>query len=304
MNILLTGSHGLIGNALLPQLVQRHVLFHLVRRKAHMEENSFLWAPEIGKNAKHPFISVQTPWEKMGAVVHLAGANIAEKKWSETRKQYLLANRTNMLTLLAEQLHTQAHGVQTLIIASAVGYYNKDDIRAKTEASNAGKSFDSWLCQDIETVIRPEDFPDIRIVYLRFGVVLSARGGALKKLLPPFKMGFGGRLGAGMQPFPWVSLTDATRAIQYCLDNPHIKGAVNVVAPAQDTNLSFTKALGQHLGMATLFPLPARLVRWLFGEMGEELLLKGSAVRPKKLADNGFKFKHTTLADAFAAEVH
>lgn len=285
--IIISGASGLIGSALVPALrAEGATVIRLVRQKPQGDDEIF-WQPDAYQlDAKN--------LEGATAIIHLAGENIAAKRWTNQRKRRILQNRAKASQLLHETVSRLENPPETLIIASAVGYYGITPAPV-TEDAAPGTGFAAEVCGQIEAPTPPAG---VRTVYARFGVVTTQAGGAIGKMKPAFQLGLGGRLGSGRQPFPWISRPDAVRALQFILKTPEISGPVNVVAPAQNTNAHLTAALAASLNRPACLPMPAFMVKLLFGEMGEELLLNGSPVLPEKLQQAGFTWQNPTLEAA------
>ncbi len=272
MKVLISGSHGLVGTALANSLKgEGHEVFALVRHAPHSDAQ-VEWYPDRGSLALSRL-------EGMDAVVHLAGESIAAGRWSEEKKKRIRDSR----------------------IKATIGYYGDRGDLIVTEGTAPGNDFLSSVCVEWEQATRSAAAKDIRVVNTRFGIILSVDGGALKKMLPPFRMGVGGRIGSGQQWMSWIALDDVVDAIKFALSNESLGGPVNYVAPNPVTNAEFTKTLGTVLSRPTLFPVPAFAVRLLFGEMGEALLLSGARVKPAQLENAGYKFKYSTLEAALRA---
>lgn len=231
------------------------------------------------------------------AAVHLAGESLIGR-WTAEKKARILSSRAEGTRNLATALAGAAPRPQTLIVASAVGYYGPRGDEIISEASPPGHDFLSRVCQQWEAASGPASQTGIRVVNLRIGMVLSPDGGALKQMLTPFRLGVGGRVGSGKQWMSWVSLDDVIHATLFALGNPSLAGPLNLTAPNPVTNAEFTKALGQALRRPTLFPLPAVVVKLAFGEMGEQLLLSGQRVVPARLEASGYNFRHREVGEA------
>jgi uncharacterized protein (TIGR01777 family) len=291
MNILITGATGLIGSPLAAALSDAgHEVFRLSRRTP-AEANDIQWNPAAGEIPKARLEGLQ-------AVVHLAGENIAKSRWTNAVKQRMRASRVEGTRLLCEALAGLASPPKTLVAASAIGYYGDRGAELLTEDSPPGKGFLAELCRDWEAAAEPAQQHGIRVAKLRIGVVLSARGGALASMLTPFKMGVGGVVGSGKQYWSWIALDDVVGAIQHCLKQESICGAVNAVAPNPATNADFTKTLGAVLHRPTILPMPAFAAKLMLGEMAEELLLSSTRVKPKRLEETGYRFRYPTLESA------
>jgi uncharacterized protein len=294
--IAVTGASGLIG-AELCALLERdgaQVLRLTRRRPAGPGEAYWDGVREIDASAL----------EGLSAVVHLAGAGIAERKWTPEYKQLIRDSRVQGTGLLAATLAGLERPPRVFISASAVGYYgNRDPDDALDETAPPGKGFLAEVCQAWEAAAEPTRAAGIRTVHPRFGMVVSARGGALARMLPPFRLGLGGKLGSGRQAVPWVSLQDAVRLVAWLIEQPGITGPVNAVAPECTTNADLTQAVARALHRPAVTAVPAVAVRALFGEMGQVLLLDGARVVPRKALAAGFEFTYPTLDAALRAEL-
>lgn len=292
MKVLVSGSSGLIGSALAVALASDgHTVVRLVRAAAGAAEQAVQWDPSTGSLAA-------VELEGMDAVVHLAGENIASGRWTRVRKERIRNSRVGGTGLLSRALAQLARPPRVLACASAIGYYGSRGEEVLTEESEPGSGFLAGVVQEWEDATAPARESGIRTASLRFGVVLSPSGGALAKMLIPFRAGFGGRIGSGRQYMSWIALDDAVTAVRHVLDNEALEGAVNVVAPNPVTNGEFARALGQALRRPALLPLPAWAARLALGEMAEELLLSSTRVEPRKLLDSGCGFDFPELGDA------
>jgi uncharacterized protein (TIGR01777 family) len=231
------------------------------------------------------------------AVVHLAGEPIVGR-WTQEKKQRIRESRILGTRLLAEALAKLAKPPQVLVSASAIGYYGHRGEELLTERSAGGRDFLAEVCREWEAAAAPAAAKGIRVVQLRLGIVLSARGGALQAMLPPFRLGLGGVVGSGTQYWSWVALEDVVGAFLHALRTEALQGPANVVAPQPVTNREFTAALGKVLKRPTVFPLPARVARLLLGEMAEALLLSSTRVAPKRLQETGYVFRFPALDGA------
>ncbi len=294
MNILVTGASGLVGSALIPQLESKgHRIFRLVRQKARADKNEIYWFPETGSLDKSAL-------EGLGieAVVHLAGENIAAGRWNEKRKKKILDSRVNGTRVLAEALSSLRSLPKVLVCASAVGYYGSRGDEILSEESSSGDGFLAEVCRKWEAAAQPAVDKGIRVVQLRFGIILSKEGGALKKMLLPFKLGLGGVVGSGRQYYSWIALDDVVQIIQFAIEKTQLRGPVNTDSPNPVTNREFTKTLGRVLWRPTLFPLPASTARMVFGEMADEMLLASARAVPAKLQSAGYSFLYPQLKEA------
>ena len=290
MNVLVTGSTGLVGSALVTRLRADgcHVKT-LVRRP--VKENEMRWYPEQGILHHNQLLGFD-------AVVHLAGENIAQGRWTAEKKRRLRESRTVTTQLLAEAFSQVPTPPKVIISASAIGYYGNRGDEVLTETSPAGTGFLADLCRDWEAATAPMAARGIRVVNLRIGVVLTKTGGALAKMLLPFRLGIAGVMGSGNQYWSWITLDDLVSVIRFCLDKEVLRGPVNAVSPQPVTNRVFTKALGRALQRPTLIPTPAFAARLLLGEMADELLLASNRVIPEQLTNAGFPFRDADIDTA------
>jgi len=290
MKVLVSGASGLVGSALLPFLsAGGHSVARLVRtRPPANQEGQVFWAPDSGSID-------QAGLEGLDAVVHLAGENIASGRWTPELKRRILDSRVNGTRLLSEALAKCAQPPKVLVSASAIGYYGNRGDEVLTEESALGTGFLAEVCRDWEAAVEPATQKGIRTVLLRIGVVLSSTGGALKRMLLPFKLGLGGVVGDGKQYMSCIGLDDAIGAIHHTIVTDSLSGPVNVVSPQAVTNREYTQALGKVLGRPTIFPMPAFAARLAFGEMADELLLSSARVEARKLLESGYTFRSPTL---------
>jgi uncharacterized protein (TIGR01777 family) len=291
MNILVTGASGLIGSGLLPFLGNTgHEVTRLVRSPPRPGERAIRWDPAAGSIEESALTGME-------AVVHLAGENIAER-WTAEKKAKIRDSRVNGTRLLCEALARMDTPPKVLVTASAIGYYGDRGGEILTEESPSGQGFLAEVCRAWEASTAPARQKGIRVVPLRFGIVLSEAGGALAKILPPFRMGMGGVLGSGRQYMSWIALDDAVGAIHHAIVTESLQGPANAASPESVTNQEFTKTLGKVLGRPTVVPLPAFAARLMFGEMADELLLASARVQPVKLAASGYTFRYPDLEAA------
>ncbi len=293
MKILISGASGLVGKVLVERLKKDgHEVLRLVRQPSQ-EKDTVSWSPKKG-------VVDRSNVDGIEAVVHLAGESIANKRWSEDQKQEMQDSRLRGTLNLSQILESFQPRPHTLISASAVGFYGNRGDELLEENSGNGTGFLAGLCKQWEESTLTAEEAGIRVAHLRIGIILSQEGGALKKMLPPFKLGLGGRIGNGRQYMSWIHLDDVVEAILHILHHKEIKGPVNVVGPSPETNRDFTRALGAALGRPSLFPFPAFAAKLVLGELADELLLASTRVQPKVLLDSGFKFRHPTLAGALS----
>jgi uncharacterized protein (TIGR01777 family) len=292
MIIAITGSSGLVGTALVDALeAEAHSVRPLVRRSVRDAEREIRWDPAAG--------TIETPkLSDVDAIVHLAGENLAAHRWTEAAKARIRDSRILGTRLLCQTIAGLPRKPSVLVSASAVGYYGDRGDEPVDESSPPGRGFLAELCQQWEAETHVARDADIRVVNMRLGVVLSPDGGALAKMLTPFKLGAGGVIGSGRQYLSWITLDDAVRAIQFALAAAAVSGPVNAVAPHPATNREFTKTLGRVLGRPTIFPMPEFAARLAFGEMADEMLLSGVRVEPRVLSTAGFEFRDPELEPA------
>ncbi|MDA1055223.1 MAG: TIGR01777 family oxidoreductase [Planctomycetota bacterium] len=290
MRIAITGSSGLVGSTLVPLLTTGgHSVTRIVRRDAC--EGDVTWNPQADTFDAAPLDGID-------AVVHLAGENIASSRWNARMKQRIRDSRVAATRSLCEGLAKMSAPPKVLVCASAIGFYGDRGEELLTEESPPGSSFLSDVVRDWEDATGPAAEAGIRVVNLRFGVILSPKSGALAKMLLPFKLGGGGRVGSGKQYWSWISIDDAVGAIHHAMMADSLAGPVNVVAPNPVTNLEFTKTLGRVLRRPTIIPMPAFAAKLALGEMADELLLASSRVDAKKLLQSGYEFRQPTLEAA------
>ncbi|MCP3917501.1 MAG: TIGR01777 family protein [bacterium] len=291
MKVLITGSSGLVGRELTAFLeTGGHEVLRLVRGEPRGADE-VRWDVERG-------VHDLAPLEGLDAVVHLAGEAIADRRWSEAQKRRIRDSRVLGTGALVDSLRKLTNGPRVFVSASAIGFYGSRGDEVLTEESGTGDDFLSGLCRDWEAASSPLADAEVRVVHLRFGVILSARGGALAKMLLPFKLGAGGRLGSGDQFMSWIAVDDAVGAVHHALTTDGLSGAVNAVAPNPVTNREYTKTLGKVLGRPTIFPMPAFAARVAFGEMADALLLSSARVRPNALLDSSYRFDWPDLEGA------
>lgn len=291
MKVLISGSSGLIGSALAPFLsAQGHTITRLVR-SAGNHENAVSWDPQAGTIDS-------TRLEGFDAVVHLAGESIAGGRWTAARKARIRDSRVEGTRLLATALAGLERRPRVLVSASAMGYYGDRGDEVLREDSPPGTGFLADACRAWEQAADPAREKGIRVVNLRTGLVLAGAGGALPKMLPPFKLGVGGVVGSGRQYWSWITLDDEVAAIHHVLVSESLEGPVNAVVPRAVTNREFTQSLGRVLSRPTLFPLPAFVARLALGEMADELLLASQRLEPARLMASGYPYRFPDLEPA------
>ncbi|MCS7306776.1 MAG: TIGR01777 family oxidoreductase [Thermoguttaceae bacterium] len=293
MRILISGSTGFLGKAIRAALkADGHELLPLLRRQPEEADEPFvLWDPAAGQ--LNP-----AQLEGLDAVIHLAGENIAARWWTAVQKQRIRSSRVDATRLLAETLAGLRQKPQSLLSASAIGFYGDRGDEILSEVSPPGRGFLAEVCQAWESATQPAQQAGIRVVHLRFGVVLWPSGGMLAKLLPVFRWALGGRLGSGRQWLSWVSLQDVIGAVRHLLSNPTLSGPFNITAPSPVTNAEWTVILSRVLRRPAIFHLPAWLLRLVLGEMADQLLLASTRAIPYRLQDSGFSFQDGILEPA------
>ena len=291
MNVLVSGSSGLIGSELTSFLrAEGHQVRRLLRTPSQ-EPDTASWNPEDGWFETDAF-------DGTDAVVHLAAEGIAGARWTPSRKARIRDSRVDGTRQLSLALARLESPPKVLVAASAIGFYGDRGDELLNESASPGVGFLPDVCQAWEAAAAPARERGVRVVHLRIGVVLSASGGALMKMLLPFRLGVGGVLGSGKQFMSWIALDDLLGVALHALTLESISGPVNAVAPHPVTNREFTKTLGRVLRRPTIFPLPAFGVRVLFGEMGDTLLLESTRVEPAALQASTFTFAYPRLEDA------
>lgn len=295
MKILISGATGLIGTALIPVLERDgHSITRLVRGTPRTTSQEIPWTP--GQPLDPALVA---PFD---AVIHLAARNIGVR-WNEKIKRDLIESRVQGTRTIAEATAAAIRNSGrplTLISAAAIGYYGSRGDEVLTDASLSGNGFLSEIARQWEAATQAASDAGVRVVLPRISMVISAKGGGLARMLPPFRMGLGGPVGSGRQWVSWISIEDVVGGIRFALATPSLSGPVNFTAPQPVTNADFGSQLGKALHRPAIFPLPAVMVRLVFGEMGEELLLSSVRALPTKLEAAGYRFKHPDLATAFS----
>ncbi len=294
--VLVTGSSGLIGSALTTFLqAAGHKVVRLVRWRPIRADREVFWDP-VGDQIDRDGLEVH----EIDAAVHLAGENLASGRWTRSRKARIYESRVRGTRLLVQTLSELHRSPSVLASASAIGFYGERGEEALDESSSAGAGFLADVCRSWEQATQSAAGAGIRVVNLRLGVVLAGDGGALPRMLTPFRLGLGGRLGSGRQYMSWITLPDVVAAICHCLRTPHLAGPVNLVTPHPVTNAEFTRVLGRAIKRPTLFPVPAIALRILFGEMADQALLASARVAPRRLIESDFVFEHPLLEEALS----
>jgi len=296
MNILVSGSRGFIGSALVKSLGRAgHHPIRLVRSPSRPTEGAVIWDPLAERIDSYGLSDIE-------AVVHLAGESIAEGKWTDERKDAIHESRVAGTKFLAQAVARLRNPPRVFVSASAVGFYGDRGDEILDESSSRGTGFLSDLCWQWEAACDAATRKGIRVVNTRFGLVLGD-GGLLRRLLPIFRLGFGGKLGSGRQYMSWIALADVVGGIEHAIVTDSLVGPVNFVSPDPVTNAEFTRALAAAVNRNAYYTVPAFALRLAYGQMADEMLLASARAVPKKLEESGYKFKHERLEDALAAAI-
>jgi len=286
----------MLGTALRHSLDLRNIKILQLVRHPPSSPAELSWNP----NAPAPIPDTK-PLEGLTAAIHLSGANVAEHRWTADFKKQMVSSRFDSTHALATMLAGLRQPPKALLVASAIGIYGNREDEILDEKSNPGTGFLADLCKQWEAAAQPAVDAGIRVVHLRFGVVLARQGGALAKMLPIFRLGLGGPIASGRQWISWISLPDVVSAILFALDHTDLSGAVNLTAPAPVTNRDYTKALARAVHRPAILPAPAFALRLALGEMADEALLSSARAVPAKLQAASFQFAHPTIDSALAA---
>ncbi|MDD5303790.1 MAG: TIGR01777 family oxidoreductase [Elusimicrobia bacterium] len=300
MKAVLAGGTGFIGSALIEALLERGDQVTLLTRDLPAAQRR--WDGKVDAklwNGRDPGPWVMT-LDGADAAINLSGESVAGGRWTPERKLALIKSRVDSTRALVAAIEAAKERPLVLVNASAVGFYGIRPEGESAEDAPRGTDFLAALCGQWERDAREAEKLEVRTVMARFGVVLGTKGGALAKMLPPFKLGVGGPLGGGRQPFPWIHVDDAVGAILFAVDNAKLTGPMNVTAPEARTNAEFTKALGRALHRPVFLPAPAFALRLALGEMSS-LLLGGQRAAPRKLLEAGYEFRHPELDGALAS---
>jgi uncharacterized protein len=290
---LLSGASGMVGSALRAELTHRQAeMVQLVRREP-AGTGELRWDPAAGA----PIARLEA-LEGIEAAIHLSGANLAAHRWTGKYRREMTASRVDSTRALTKALSGLHAPPRALLVASAVGIYGDRGDKVLDETSAVGLGFLADLCHAWECAAAPAAEAGIRVVHLRFGVVLARSSGALAQMLPAFRLGLGGRLGSGKQWMSWIGLPDMVAATLFVLDSPSVTGAVNLTSPQPVTNAEFTRALARCLHRPAIFPVPAFALRLAFGSIADEALLSSARAVPRKLLDAGFRFAHSSIHEA------
>lgn len=294
MKIIMTGASGLLGSVLIPFFTTGgHIVHTLVRRVPIMEKGEVFWDPETGRIDP-------TVFDGADAVIHLAGEHIGEGRWTDEKKRRIIESRTKGTLLIAGTISRLSSPPPVFICASAIGYYGNRGNKILTEDDPPGDDFISKVCSEWEKSAQVAVDAGIRVAFMRIGIALSPAGGALSRLLLPFRAGLGGKIASGSQYMSWIGIDDIIGAFFHVLTDNTIAGPVNVVTPNPVTNLEFTKTLGKILSRPAIFSVPAAAINIAFGEMGREVLLSSTRVVPQKLSESGYIFRNPDLSGALS----
>jgi uncharacterized protein (TIGR01777 family) len=291
MKVLIAGASGLVGSALVPKLEAEGAKVTRLVRSSPSGAGEIEWHPN---NDQIDAIQL----EGFDAIMNFAGENVAAGRWTDEQKKKIHDSRVNGTHLLSEAIGKLKKRPAVFLCASATGIYGDRGDELLDEESDSGGGFLAGVCREWEEATEPAIRAGVRTVNLRFGPILAREGGMLAKLLTPFKMGMGGKVGSGKQYISWVAIDDAIEAIKLALHNQSLRGPLNIVSPNPITNEAFTKTLGHVLSRPTALAMPAFAVRLAFGEMADEVLLVSQRVTPKKLSDAGYQFQYPELEEA------
>ncbi len=291
--IILSGASGMLGAALHRELTAKGISTLQLLRRVPTAKGQLQWNPGVECPLENPALL-----EGAAAAIHLSGASVAAHRWTDAYKHEVAASRIDSTNRLARVLASLHQPPKAFLVASAIGIYGDrgDEILAETSAPGRGFLVD--VCEQWEAAAAPAVQAGIRVVHLRFGVVLGPGRGALQQMLPPFRLGLGARLGSGRQWMSWVGLADVVAAVQFALKHPDLSGPLNVTAPNPVTNAEFTSALGRQLHRPAFLTVPAFAMRAMFGQMADEALLASARAYPVKLQAAGFQFSLPTIRDA------
>ena len=290
MDVLVSGSTGLIGSAVVSALEEGGHRVRRLTRSGGSSENAVRWDPSAGEIDAGRI-------EGVDAVVHLAGENIVGR-WTDAKKARIRDSRVRGTRLLAETLAGLPEPPAVMVSASATGYYGDRGNELLTEESAPGDSFLAGVGQEWEAAADPAREAGVRVVHPRIGIVLSTEGGALGTTLPIFKLGAGGKIGSGRQYWSWIAIDDVVGAIIHALREDSLEGPVNVTVPDPPTNAEYTRTLGRVLGRPTVFPLPAPAARIMLGQLADELLLASQRIEPARLKETGYSYRYPELEGA------
>lgn len=297
MQVLISGASGLVGSELKKLLLSEgHTVCTLIRNREPRMKSEIFWDPYAQK------INL-SQLEGFDAIVHLAGDNIAQGRWTEEKKRSIRESRLITTDFLSVSIAHLELPPAVFISASALGFYGNRPGEVLDEESSKGTGFLADLAADWETAAEPAKSKGVRVVNARIGVVISKFGGMLQKILTPFRLGLGGKLGSGKQIVSWIHLEDLTRAILFCINNERLSGPVNLVSPNPVSNAELTTLLASELKRPAIFGVPHFAAKLAFGEMADEMLFSSANLKPAKLLESGFTYKHNDLNSALEAEL-
>ena len=285
MKTMITGCTGLVGSALIESLFNNGHSIQCLKRDTTPDSKHFWNTDSLPQDQNSGF----------DAIIHLAGENVANGRWSKKKKEAILNSRLDGTRELIDYISLLADKPKIFLCASAVGYYGNRGNELLDETSSLGVGFLAEVCRQWEKETQRLTSLGVRVVNLRFGMILSPNGGALHKMTPPFKAGMGGVVGTGEQQISWISIRDVVSIIDFLTKNESISGPVNIVSPIQTTNKELTKTLGKVLNRPTIFKVPASVARIIFGQMADEMLLTSCRVTPQKLIQAGYQYTDQSL---------
>jgi uncharacterized protein len=291
--ILLSGASGMVGSALRAELDARQAGVTRMVRRVPQTAGELQWNP----TAAIPIADTE-PIEGLDAAIHLSGVNLSAHRWTPAYRREMAASRVDSTRALATSLAGLRRPPRALLVASAIGIYGDRGNEVLDESSAPGQGFLADMCREWEAAAMPAAQAGVRVVHMRFGVVLAPGAGALAMMLPIFRLGLGGRLGSGKQWMSWISLSDLGSAVLFLLESPSLHGAVNLTAPHPVTNSVFTRTLARLLHRPAVLPAPAFALRLALGPMADEALLSSTRVLPRKLLDAGFRFAQPSIEEA------
>ena len=292
MKILITGATGLIGTQLCAQLVKTHSLTVLTRDSDKAKQ-------KLGGQIDFINALCDIDFNTLDCVINLAGEPIVNKRWSDKQKEIIRNSRIELTQEITAAIKSSSTPPHTFISGSAIGYYGRQGTQQiDEEFTQVHQEFSHTLCNDWENAARDAETESTRVCLIRTGIVLSTNGGALQKMLPPFKLGLGGPVASGEQGMSWIHINDMVSLIEFVMNNQHLTGAINATAPTPQSNRAFSKTLAKVLHRPAIFPMPAWVLNIAMGEMAD-LLIFGQYVVPNKLLDAGFEFQYPELQRAF-----
>lgn len=288
--IFITGHNGMVGQKLAQNLASKYSVMPLKRVNLDPHQPDWNYTETLSKTG------IKAPH----AVIHLAGAGIADKRWSKSYKKVIYNSRINGTRSLVKSINAMKHKPELFLCASAIGYYGHRPHEVLDENASSGTNFVAKISRDWELESQQINDDSTRVINMRFGMILDKSGGALKSMTLPFKLGLGGKMGKGNQIYSWVSLDDVISAIQHLLNSNDAQGVFNITAENPVSNATFTKTLADCLNRPAFLHMPAPIVRFVFGQVADELLLADADVRPSRLISSGFSFTHNHINQALS----